>query len=874
MLSHLTAQSLYRSPEWLLPPEQLSFTPTSVSSSTTSVPSGAYDVSNAAFDESGNLLFYVQDGDIHDASSTPITFFPSSDFPNGVPNPEVAICPKPGTCDQYYVFSWGAKAFIGTDLDFATVTVSSGGTVNVSSVSTLTSGNVHCNGIAVSKPINASMDRHLYAVTSGRVDRFLIENSGVSFDVTIASGSDLSSYGVAADDTPEAELAGNCVAWGSLSGSLGAPEAYIAVFDLSSGALDNIFTLTLPDENLRVAGLEFGDRGRRLYVSAFIYEGDDKSAEGVYYFDAEEEFQVAHKVLVSEEIEELYSRTHIERGRNERFYLVSESGKLSYFEQGVDIIKISSLGLTVPSFGDFITGSFYTLPDQNDDDDYSSFTGYPAALITDLDVNGLSVDPSLPTLPEFFTCNSLTMNTVTSGVNEYRISLRELNPNGSTVLRYLSGETIGAPGSNIDMKNFPPLQTGGFGDPEWLDDHTHTGKYEIKLQVFNQCNAVNTEVGEFRYSAPTDLVINSIGINGDILAPDVPPVGPQPLDVYDCDPLLLNVNATGAEHRIWVYQVNPATGAQVVTTGAMDYTPSAWLPGPPAQVDLLTLIDQAGVSLTNNPNSYAVEVWVRDECNSPAFLSRKGQFKMNSDPNANTVTMRLGPAAPPFPPSGGLQMPSQNIASPVLQGTSGEVDVSNSAGLITYYRVNIDEVDCSTGAITGSILQGSNVQLTRPNNTSELENIGYNAVTYDGTYGYFNNPANNVIGKCYRVEVWVGNVCGEASDWSYIQFNGNYRLANPTRPNAEDARATLMSVKIWPNPASSKALVEYELPAEGMVRLDLLDAHGRLVAVPMKANLTAGTHRSKIDLTQLPAGVYQWRMVAGQKVQQGRLIKQ
>jgi hypothetical protein len=111
---------------------------------------------------------------------------------------------------------------------------------------------------------------------------------------------------------------------------------------------------------------------------------------------------------------------------------------------------------------------------------------------------------------------------------------------------------------------------------------------------------------------------------------------------------------------------------------------------------------------------------------------------------------------------------------------------------------------------------------------------------------------------------------GQVFDASH-RFDTQFRLANPHQTLTEEPS---MAVKVWPNPASSNAVVEYQLPAEGLVRMDLMDAHGRIVATPIRTYQSMGGHRRKLDLHQIPAGIYQWRMVAGQEVQQGRLIKQ
>jgi len=854
MLSQLSAQSLNRNPEWLLPPEQLSFTSTSVSSSTTSVPGGAYNVSNAAFDESGNLLFYVQDGYIYDANSILITL-----FPNNGPNPEVAICPKPGTCDQYYVFSWGYKGFVGTDLDFATVTVSSGGTLSVSSTSTLTSGSIHCNGIAVSQPFNASMDRYLYAVTYGRVDRFLIENSGVSFDVTIASSSDLSSYGVTADDTPEAELAGDCVAWGSLGASgAGAPEAYIAVFDLSSGALDNIFTLPLPDENLRVAGLEFGDKGRRLYVSAFI-PGGHTSAEGVYYFDAEEEFELAHKLVLADANRESYSRTHIERGRNERFYLVSESGKLSYFEQGVEIIDVSPLGLTVPSFGDFITESFYTLPDQNDDDDYNSFTGYPAALITDIALNAITLEPGVPpTAPDFYTCNPLDLVVTTAGdVVDYRIGLVETNPTtGAPVAGGFSttgGWTANIP-TNFDLKSL--------SIPSGTYLQSNTGHFAVTLDVRNTCDVENGTQGQFDYQDPTPVAVTQLTIEGE----DVSQCNPL-VDLYQCNPLGLSTLWTGSEYRLRMFSINPpANCGEISGAGLLTYS-SNWTPGPPVGLNLKNLPgpDPDGTWLQTNTGPFGVELQVRNECLDQT--SEFGYFDLNEGVDAANIVLDIQTCA-------NLVPASTNLSAPVDVCYSGAGFTLGASTNVDYYRIDaIEEVNCLTGQVIDVVHTETtnNFNVTGPG-FAAVRNFNNITVTKTGMQGYFDDAS--MLGRCFKATFTVGNVCGEATAFTYFTHTSQYRLANPTLSADEGQTVLPLTIQVGPNPFEGNILISYELPRESPVRFEVLDATGKVVARPdLPAVQQAGSHRQKLSLGYLPAGMYLWRMQVGSEQHMGRLIR-
>ncbi|MEM9983548.1 MAG: T9SS type A sorting domain-containing protein, partial [Bacteroidota bacterium] len=182
----------------------------------------------------------------------------------------------------------------------------------------------------------------------------------------------------------------------------------------------------------------------------------------------------------------------------------------------------------------------------------------------------------------------------------------------------------------------------------------------------------------------------------------------------------------------------------------------------------------------------------------------------------------------------------------------------------------IVQVTCGTNTALSTIhTETSN----NPNFNEVVIARNFNNITVSSTgqQGYF---AANALNNCYRVTMTVGNVCGESSITAFLDFNTQFRLANPNQPMAVDPRVASMAVKLWPNPATHHALIEYELPVEGLVRLDLLDANGRLVATPLETFQPAGGHRGKLDLSQLPAGVYQWRMVAGNERKQGRMIKQ
>jgi hypothetical protein len=61
-------------------------------------------------------------------------------------------------------------------------------------------------------------------------------------------------------------------------------------------------------------------------------------------------------------------------------------------------------------------------------------------------------------------------------------------------------------------------------------------------------------------------------------------------------------------------------------------------------------------------------------------------------------------------------------------------------------------------------------------------------------------------------------------------------------------------VRIYPNPAPGRFVVELPLPAGGVTEIVMLDARGRRVhTLPLAGK---GVERAEIDLTGHPAGMY------------------
>jgi hypothetical protein len=98
---------------------------------------------------------------------------------------------------------------------------------------------------------------------------------------------------------------------------------------------------------------------------------------------------------------------------------------------------------------------------------------------------------------------------------------------------------------------------------------------------------------------------------------------------------------------------------------------------------------------------------------------------------------------------------------------------------------------------------------------------------------------------------------------------GAYEFAGGATDVAEDSIRGAETFRLWPNPASGQIHVAFVLSKPARVRIEVVDAGGRVVSVPLADRLlTAGEHALRCDLNPpgrppLAAGVYWVRIRDG-----------
>ncbi|MBX2927643.1 MAG: T9SS type A sorting domain-containing protein [Saprospiraceae bacterium] len=389
---------------------------------------------------------------------------------------------------------------------------------------------------------------------------------------------------------------------------------------------------------------------------------------------------------------------------------------------------------------------------------------------------------------------------------------------------------------------------------------------------------IDGEGDEFFYNVPpliiTDLTIEALSI------PQA--VGGVVPAFYNCDNIDLSVDYSGqaTDYMVRIYSVDPVTGIQVFGSPFLDYT-GTFSGAPPAFIDLRCIDDPVNCDLFDDylTQTFAVEIRLDGACTKRARL---GYFRVFGAP-ANPADIKLQINAG----NGPICSASHNPATPCTAGLfSGAVSLSNSNGDITFYRIDIDETDCTTGTVIQNLYSGPATQVS----SIPALVFGFNSFEINGSTGYF--ILNNFLNRCIRVSAEVGNNCGSSTDFSYVLFNGAYRYGDPDRFNISNDAATLSAddtgnasmeaaqqgnegealrtVLVFPNPARDAWQFQFSGPLPGPGNITLTDAIGRTLRV---LRVDAGAIDFSISAENLPNGVYYYRINTEKQPIAGILVK-
>lgn len=346
---------------------------------------------------------------------------------------------------------------------------------------------------------------------------------------------------------------------------------------------------------------------------------------------------------------------------------------------------------------------------------------------------------------------------------------------------------------------------------------------------------------------------------------------------FNCNPLGLDYTATGTfdDVSIEIVSVDPATGTPFMGPGFLNYATS--LPSPVTlPLDLRCLDDAINCDLFDDflGQTFKITVILKGEdCGTEA--STQGFFKVFGAPTPISVDFKMRP-----PMFGQPLCQSSTVSTACVVGNQGvSFDATNTTGDITYYRINIREVDCTTGAPVGSpLLLGSNV------NIASIAGLygNLNTLVINGSPAYFADNPSLVDGKCFKIQLVLGNICDEysATNFFFVDPNEYLQSNDPDRAATANAQKDKRYTEeipgqpfFYPNPFTQDFSLQFAGKHDSEYALRLVNLNGQTIH-QQQGKLTEGA----VDIitpNDLPSGVYFYLLqLDADQPYAGRIVKQ
>lgn len=241
-------------------------------------------------------------------------------------------------------------------------------------------------------------------------------------------------------------------------------------------------------------------------------------------------------------------------------------------------------------------------------------------------------------------------------------------------------------------------------------------------------------------------------------------------------------------------------------------------------------------------------------------------------PVSQTTSTYLGPPdfrLQVYPGNGPVFSPCRDSLSPCMIGLySGSIKLTNLNGYISSCQFEIEEIDCATGVVVQSLYIGA----YDPVSTTSRLVFGMNSFIINDSTGFF--FLEDFIESCIKVTVTIWDDNNTATDYSYLQFNGYYFNGDPSSEfQAQSIRnkENHPIVQVFPNPAFDTWNMRLSVPSESPVHITISDMTGRILK---RLRLDAGMVEAAISITDLPSGVYCYRLLDGNRLESGTFIKE
>jgi len=175
-----------------------------------------------------------------------------------------------------------------------------------------------------------------------------------------------------------------------------------------------------------------------------------------------------------------------------------------------------------------------------------------------------------------------------------------------------------------------------------------------------------------------------------------------------------------------------------------------------------------------------------------------------------------------------------------IQGCGGSENWDPSFGVDSGYNIDADPlfVDMGNGDLH---LQSGSPAIDAGNN---------DALPPDDTTDLDGNP--RIVDGDLDGDTIVDMGAYEYQPPTFVHENGPISITSQ-----------FISFQIYPNPSHLSTTIRFNLPAKSRVELKIYDVPGREVSTLINQELNAGIHQIEFDGSNLPSGVYFYRLVAG-----------
>ncbi|MEM7035708.1 MAG: PKD domain-containing protein, partial [Bacteroidota bacterium] len=233
--------------------------------------------------------------------------------------------------------------------------------------------------------------------------------------------------------------------------------------------------------------------------------------------------------------------------------------------------------------------------------------------------------------------------------------------------------------------------------------------------------------------------------------------------------------------------------------------------------------------------------------------------------NPDLIIWEFGDASPPQYTTNAFHQYSQpgtyNVC--LYVSDSGYACVDTFCQTVTVYGCNLN---------AGFLPFVNNYTVSFTNNTNT--NFGSYFWSFgDGNISYAENPTHTYTSPgTYWVCLSAYDSLGGCWDSTCVSIN----ITGPLSPNwnYSPLRIVPESVESYPNPTRGTNTLQYELGQDADVTVEVFSANGTRIERILDEHQTLGQHRLGFDASDLPSGIYIYKLRAGDEQVTQRFIKQ